>query len=296
MRESAASVLAQTRRPDLWVIVDDGSTDDTPGILRELAAEHAFIRVITLPDRGHRRVGAGVVDAFNAGLLAAGGADSCQFLSKLDLDLALPPRYYETLLRLFEHHPSLGTCSGKSLVWRGRQLVLEGQGSDMSLGMAKVYRSTCFQAIGGLVTGLMWDGIDCHRARMLGWQACSVDHADVNFIHLRPMGSSHRSLLHGRFRHGRGQHFMGTGPLYMLASAINWCRHPPYLLGGAAMLAGWWWAALRGLPRFEDSEFRQYLRRYHRRVLRFGKRDAASQIDSLMQLHPKGAQETRQTG
>jgi hypothetical protein len=43
----------------------------------------------------------------------------------------------------------------------------------MSVGMIKFYR-VAVQESGGFVRQLMWDGIDCHRARMLGWIAESV--------------------------------------------------------------------------------------------------------------------------
>jgi cellulose synthase/poly-beta-1,6-N-acetylglucosamine synthase-like glycosyltransferase len=51
----------------LWVIVDDGSTDETPEILAEYMARHDWIRVVKKPDRGHRAVGPGVIEAFYAG-------------------------------------------------------------------------------------------------------------------------------------------------------------------------------------------------------------------------------------
>ncbi len=40
LREAVASVLAQTHRPIEIVIVDDGSTDDTPRVADELARTH----------------------------------------------------------------------------------------------------------------------------------------------------------------------------------------------------------------------------------------------------------------
>ena len=44
----------------------------------------------------------------------------------------------------------------------------------------------------------LWDAIDCHMARMKGWKAVSWDHPDLNFEHLRPMGSSEVSIWEGR--------------------------------------------------------------------------------------------------
>ncbi len=59
--------------------------------------------------------------------------------------------------------------------------------------MIKFYRTRCFQQIGGFVRMLMWDGIDCHRCRMLGWVAASWDEPGIRFEHLRPMGTSHKN-------------------------------------------------------------------------------------------------------
>src|SRR5579864_6190912 len=81
-------------------------------------------------------------------------------------------------------------------------------------------RGACFKEIGGFVRQVMWDGIDCHRCRMLGWIAESLDAEAVRFIHLRPQGASHKGIWTGRLRKGFGQYFMGTSPLYQLAVAI----------------------------------------------------------------------------
>ena len=66
----------------------------------------------------------------------------------------------------------------------------------------KFYRVACFKEIGGFVRQVLWDGIDCHRARMLGWIAESVDLKPIRFIHLRPQGASHKGIWTGRFRSG----------------------------------------------------------------------------------------------
>ena len=62
-RRSLDSVVRQTVTPARWIIVDDGSTDDTPAILAEYAAKHPWIQVVRREDRGKRAVGPGVSDS-----------------------------------------------------------------------------------------------------------------------------------------------------------------------------------------------------------------------------------------
>jgi glycosyltransferase involved in cell wall biosynthesis len=273
MRTTLSSVVSQSKLPSKWIIVDDGSTDETPAILQEYAARYSWIQVVTRQDRGHRSVGPGVIDAFYAGYKEINPADF-EFMCKLDLDLDLPPRYFEILMQRMLENPRIATCSGKAYVKEGGQLVPERHGDDTSLGMTKFYRLSCFERIGGFVREVMWDGIDNHRCRMHGWIACSWDEPDLRFIHLRPMGSSQDSIYVGRMRHGYGQYFMGTGLVFMLASALFRLNQKPYLLGSVAMFWGWLKAMLQNKPRYEDKAFRKFLRNYHWRVLLQGKRRA----------------------
>lgn len=278
MRHTLDSVVAQSIRPSLWVIVDDGSTDETPRILSEYAARHDWIRIVTRSDRGRRAVGPGVIEAFYAGF-AAIEPDEFEYLCKLDLDLELPPRYFEGLIERMEADPALATCSGKAYIRKDGQLVNERHGDEASIGASKFYRMSCFRALGGFVREVMWDGIDGHRCRMRGWRACSWDDPELRFIHLRPMGSSQTGILTGRKRHGYGQYFMGTGFVYMLANSVNRLNEPPYLLGSLAMLWGWLESAIRRRPRYEEPGFRDFLRRYQRRALLVGKQRA---VDEMM--------------
>ena len=277
MRQTLDSVIAQSIRPAKWVIVDDGSTDDTPVILQEYCRCHDWIRVVTRSDRGHRAVGPGVIDTFYAGYatIEPGAFD---YLCKLDLDLRLPPRYFESLIQRMEADLLIATCSGKAYIERHGQLESERHGDETSLGMTKFYRMECFEAIGGFVREVMWDGIDCHRCRMMGWKALSWDDPELRFVHLRPMGSSQVDIYTGRMRHGYGQYFMGTGLLWMIATAIYRIPERPYIVGGLYILLGWLKSALQGKPRYADPAFRAFLRRYQWRALLRGKQRAIEEI------------------
>ena len=152
-------------------------------------------------------------------------------------------------------------------------------GDENSVGMVKFYRTACFRQIGGFTRELMWDGIDGHRCRQLGWIAASWDEPDLRFIHLRPMGTSHKNWWTGRQRHGFGQYFMGTSVVYMLASALYRATRPPRILGGVAMLYGYLKSMARRNPRYGDAEFRRFLRRYQWACLLRGKARATALLN-----------------
>lgn len=296
MRRTLDSVAAQSLPPARFLVVDDGSTDATPAILADYAARLPYLTVVTRADRGKRSVGPGVIEAFGAGLETL-DLDQYDYLCKLDLDLDLPPRYFETLIERMEADPRLGTTSGKPYYHDAAgALVPETISDEMSVGASKFYRTQCFREIGGFVRQIMWDGIDCHRARMLGWKAESVDTEPLRFLHLRPMGSSQKGgLWAGRVRTGYGQYFMGTTPVFFLASVAFRLFKAPVLYGSAAMLWGYVSSAVRGVPRYDEPGFRSFLRRYQWQCLLRGKREAtrrteAAQDQVWRSAHPAAAE------
>jgi glycosyltransferase involved in cell wall biosynthesis len=265
LERTIACVQAQTLPPVRWVIVDDGSRDRTPQILEKAASEIPWLRVVHRPDRGHRELGSGVIDAFEEGLASIGvGYD---FVGKLDVDLEFSPRYLERILGYFEADPRLAAASGKVYRREGDRLVEEFMIDEMVAGQFKLYRREAFERIGGFVHGLMWDGIDFHRARIAGYRTASLGDPELRIIHLRLMGSSDRGIHRGRLRWGRGQWFMGSSLPYVIASGIFRMREKPYVIGGLTIVAGYLLAAARREPRYGDPMFRDELRRWqHRRL------------------------------
>lgn len=284
LRVTLDSVAAQSVTPTKWVIVDDGSTDSTPQILAEYAAKYPWIEIVNKEDRGMRSVGPGVIESFYRGVEAI-DMTAYDYICKLDVDLDLPPRYFETLIGRMTENPRIGTCSGKPYFIRGDRKISEKCGDEMSVGMTKFYRRQCFEEIGGFVREVMWDAIDCHTCRYLGWIACSWDDPEIRFIHLRPMGSSQKGILTGRIRHGFGQYFMGSAPFYFLATAIYRMFHPPYIIGGCAMAYGYFKSMVRGDKRFDNMDLVKFIRRYQNRALFVGKAKAVAEIDARNELN-----------
>ena len=281
LRRTLDSVAAQSVQPALWVVVDDGSTDETSAILEDYVTRLPYLRVVKRDDRGRRQVGPGVIEAFYAGLETV-CLEDFDYICKLDMDLDLPARYFELLMERMESNPRIGTTSGKPWFVHPQRgtLVPEICGDEMSVGMTKFYRVACFKEIGGFVRQVMWDGIDCHRCRMLGWIAESRDLEPIRFIHLRPQGASQKGIWTGRVRAGFGQYFMGTSPYYYVAVAFYRLPAHPAVIGSIAMLWGYFSSWFKALPRYNDPEFRRFLRSYQHACLRMGKRAATARLDA----------------
>ena len=167
-RRTLESVLRQSTPPTLWIIVVDGSKDATPRILAPYAARVPFIRVLTRADRSDRKLGGGVIDAFYTGYDTIDPADFT-YVCKLDLDLDLPPRYFEILIERMEAEPRIATCSGKPYfpapgndgpvqlpLADTSRFISEKSGDENSVGMTKFFRTTCFRQNGGFTRELMY--------------------------------------------------------------------------------------------------------------------------------------------
>ena len=289
IRTTLETTCAQTALPALWVIVDDGSTDETPQILAEFSARHPFIQIVKRADRGRRAVGPGVIEAFYDGL-ARVNLDAFDYVTKFDGDLELPPRYFERSMERMEADARLGNVSGKLFERLADGTLFEERtGDENAVGPVKFYRVACFKHIGGFVREVAWDGIDGHICRLNGWIGQSVDDPEMRIIHLRPMGSSQENIRVGRVRWGRGKYFMGSAWYYVLASAVYRSLEPPYLYGGFGIMWGYLRALITGHPRYENPAYRRYLRRFERNQLLMGKGRALQRENERVRANPAGA-------
>ncbi|HTV21935.1 MAG TPA: glycosyltransferase family A protein [Polyangiaceae bacterium] len=260
----ALAMAAQTRRPDLWLVVDDQSTDATPQVLARLARQLDFMSVIGTPPPASdetpkdRLAVAAPPRAFNVGLHSAGW-QSFTHLAKLDGDVELPPDYFEVLLGEFAQDPMLGLAGGVLQERDGDSWSKPPAGNDYHIrGGLKCYSRECLESIGGIQERLAWDAIDEIYARMRGYRTHTISWLIAR--HHRPTASAD-GLLRGRARHGHCGHIVGLTPTWVLARSFKVARERPRGLSGAAFLYGYAKATITRAPRVEDPEFRRFVRR-----------------------------------
>ncbi|MCP4904759.1 MAG: glycosyltransferase [bacterium] len=266
LERTIASMEAQTHQPVRWIVVDDGSSDDTPRLLAAAAERIPWLHIVRRENRGFRKVGGGVIEAFDAGRATLDLP--FDFIAKMDMDLEFGPRYLERALEYFAEDTNRAALSGQIHMHRNGEVVEEfSMVPEAVAGCFKLYRRTALEEIGGFVQAVMWDGIDIHKCRIHGFKTINVPDVLLRIIHLRPMGASDRSIYRGRLRWGEGQWFMGSIFPYLLASGVNRMRERPFLIGGLLIIVGYLKAAILRRARFEDPGFRRSLRQWQWRRL-----------------------------
>ena len=281
----------QTRPPDVWLVVDDGSTDGTRDQLRELAGRVPFMTVLGTP-RGHTR-GSGdrhaVAAAPRAFNWALGTINWREFthIGKLDGDIELPDDYFEQLLNEFERDPLLGIGGGVLIEPTGSSWKRIQTPRHHVRGALKLYRRECFDAIGGIQERLGWDGIDQNYAQMRGYRTVSFDHIVAR--HHRVCGTAD-GALRGWIRFGEAYHVLRFSFPWVILKALKCAGERPRGSSALAVIYGYLRARFRSVPSIEDPEYRRFIRRDERRRMLLAVNAA---IGSIARKTPRDARHER---
>jgi glycosyltransferase involved in cell wall biosynthesis len=267
IRKTLASMVAQTVPPECWIIVDDGSTDQTAEIVQHYTRCHSWIELVRRQQRPDRNF-ASKAHAVNAGLERV---DSLQFdiVGNLDADVSFEPDYMEFLMRKFSEDLDLGVA--------GTPFTQDGdydsskdsfEGENYVAGPCQLFRRQCFQEIGGYVPnragGVDW--IAVMTARMNGWKVRSF--SDKRYHHHRTLGTAGKGALRALFSYGEKDYYLGGSPVWELFRVGYRMTKKPALTGGLALLCGYCWAAMRRMKRAVTPELMKFHRRDQMKKLR----------------------------
>jgi len=249
------SMIHQTHRPLRWVVVSDGSTDETDEIVRKYAARHAWIELLRMPERLERHF-AGKAYAFNAGYQHL-GESAFDVIGNLDADVSFEPDHFETLVERFVDNPRLGVA-GAPFREGNFQYDYRFTSTDNVWGGCQLFRRECFDTIGGYAP-LKGGGVDLVAvvtARMNGWETRT--YPERVCIHHRVMNTAMNKGLKLKFKWGQSDYRLGSHPLWQLFRCCYQMTRKPYLAGGMIILSGYFSALVARSPRSVSTEFAKF--------------------------------------
>jgi glycosyltransferase involved in cell wall biosynthesis len=258
IEQTLKSVIAQTIKPGNWIIVDDGSTDNTAIIVREYASKFDFINLIQKQTAGEQRSGGSkVIRAFNVGYDMI-REEYFDFIVKLDADLTLPCNYFEEVIKCFKSNPKVGLCGGYCVLEEKGNLIPESYTKDHVRGAIKAYRRECFNAIGGLKEIWSWDGIDESAIAFHGWELKVLPLA---VVHHRPTSKEY-NIFKFSFKTGREMYKERVEFASLLVISLVYCFRRPVLIGSLLFLFGYFVSFFKQENRVIDKDLGNFIKNY----------------------------------
>jgi glycosyltransferase involved in cell wall biosynthesis len=278
IEKTLASMVAQTVLPERWVIVDDGSTDQTAKIVQKYVERYQWIELVGRPQRKDRSFACKAY-AFNAGLERTRSLEF-DVIGNLDADLSFDPEYLEFLIGKFAEDPLLGVAGTPFTEDGGYDTARDSfEGENHVAGGCQLFRRQCFENVGGYIPnpagGIDWIAVT--TARMKGWRTRSFP--EKRFHHYRTLGTAGKNNWAASFSYGEKDYCLGGSPLWQLFRVAYRTTKRP--IDGLALLFGYCCAASRRvkrpvsveLMRFHRREQMNKLRAVFQRILRFRKVD-----------------------
>jgi len=257
-------ICSQSVPPKLWIIVDDGSTDETALRVRQeiesrdTGADLPKIVLISYESaESEYRLGRKYASVVKYGLSTLQTMNSelaccLEYVGVLDCDVFPEPRYYEKLLVRFAIDHKLGICSGGTLheVMDDGTTEIATCSRSHAPGGLRLWRVTCLNETGYEPT-ISQDAVSEARAIMMGWRVRSF--ADTH-VETRKRGAKFGYSYYGRSAYARCVPYWYV----LLGAAKMWLANRPK--DAADYIKGYRNAQSDGDPRIEDQLARRYFR------------------------------------
>lgn len=247
IEKTICSVVAQTLKPEKWIIVNDGSVDRTEEIVNKFSLKHNFIQLLNKKSGNIRDFGS-QVRAIHEGLQSLQGMDY-DFIGNIDGDIEFGQDYFECLLEKFKENETLGIAGGWIYEFRdGKYEKRFGNAEHSVPGSIQTFRRECFESIGSYFP-IKTGGADCIAevmARMQGWSTESFP--DLRVFHRRAPGAEKANILNAHYLLGKEDYFVGNHPLFELAKCLRRIPAKPAISGSIFRLFGYIGGLLSGEP------------------------------------------------
>ena len=255
------SVLSQTILPKKWVIVSDGSTDNTDKIIKEHLKHSNLIEFVRREPGDNKQFDiASKVFALNTGYECVKN-HTYDYIGHLDADVTMERDYYENIINKFHENKLLGIAGG--FIHEPVQGYFRCRPYNTSRSVAgaiQLFHRQCYEDIGGFIP-LKMGGEDTYAevvARMKGWKLESFPEI---VVHHHKIGNLTRGKIRECFRKGMVAYSLGSHPLFEVMKSIRRIAEKPYLISIPIKMLGFLWPYFLKQNRLVSDEFIKYMRK-----------------------------------
>ena len=253
------AVAEQTIKPVLWVIADDGSTDNTPEIIKEAMRKYKWIQSIRLNSKNNiRDIGIHLswvmmkVTKFATEYCKARRIDY-EYIGNVDGDIIIERAFFEKLMKEFEKDPKLGIAGSGTQYVKGDKIIQPEGNEEEPSGGDMLIRRECFEDCGGIQLSCCWDSVLKAKARLRGWKTKRFEH--VKALETRIPGSENywKRAIHT----GRSAYQLNLHPLHVMIKFLKMLFKKPHYWG-IAFILGYLFSLIKREEQIKDEEIRNY--------------------------------------
>lgn len=254
------SIIKQSIIPELLLIVDDNSSDNSLQIMKEYSLRYNWIKYVHHPSEQKKNQGSKVIEAFNYGFLKIkNDFKNIDFISKIDADLELPPNYFERVIETFNSNYNVGLCGGYICEFENNKWVKKKSDFYHIRGALKSYRLESLVEIGGLLPIFGWDGIDEMKLFMHNWKTNNID---ISVKHFRAANSDYNPVKLS-YRWGKQNFQNGCSVFFAFVRAIKKIIDRPFCLVSLAFITGYFYALISRLEKNVTKEEAKFINNFH---------------------------------
>ena len=237
IEKTIQSVIEQSILPLKWIIISDGSTDETDNIILKYEKDYEFIQYFRTESSAGRNFGskAKAIESANHLLKKL----KIKYLGFLDADVTFDNNYFEQVILHAEKNHRLGITGGSIYELINGIYIKQNNHIGSVAGAVQFFNFSCYNEIGGY-RDLRYGGIDSVAevmARMYGWEVHSIKELHVQ--HHRQVGASGGRILKSKFRYGQREYFRGTMFIFWILKCIRRVTDYPYIISSFYMIGGY---------------------------------------------------------
>ncbi|WP_129597793.1 glycosyltransferase [Methanohalophilus profundi] len=255
------SIASSSLIPDIWIIVDDNSSDNTPKILNEYKNKCPYIEIFTLNEAHPRDLSVHYSYVCNKGFdraiqLSKEKNVSWDYIVLLDADTIVSSDYFDGIFEEMNRNERLGISSGNVHLLKDGKIDYAKIVQDIPSGTARVWRRKCFEETGGYMITHAPDSVSRIKAKLKGWDTFRFDKYEA--YQLRETASA-SGLWNGYIVTGKSAYYLQKNPILVFLNSISHAlKKPHYTM--LPFLYGYTISILKRDSQIDDDEIRHYFK------------------------------------